>query len=393
MLPLGALVGAVAAGHGADRYGRRWAVALAAFAFAAGWYTLAAGNIDFGRLLTGVGCGASTLVGPVYIGEVAPTKWRGMCGAGFQLVLTLGILAVYSAGAGDKGAHTLLWRRLAVGGAVLPTFLLAGVLILPETPRFLTMVGRDAEAARALQLLHGGAPGSRRIVTEAQEQARAASAAPSSAPTDVFRRLVHAWRPLCIGIGLSFAQQLTGINAVVFFSSEILVEAGVGHNANGVAVGVAFVQLVSTLVGVLLVERLGRKPLLFASSMLMASSCFAIAIGARAGGTDGANLIAASLMLYMVGFSTGMGPVPWLMISEILPQDVRGAGAGLVGALNWLSGMACAATFPPLFAHSPPMTFGLYGGVCICAAIFVHRAVPETKGRTLESLEVEMATR
>ncbi|XRB24635.1 sugar transporter [Pseudoscourfieldia marina] len=412
MLPLGALGGALAAGHGADRFGRRWAVALAACAFSLGWTIFAGRGITFGRLLTGVGCGASTTVGPTYIAELAPTRLRGICGAGFQLCLTIGILAVYSAGADDKQDKGT-WARLAVGGVIPPTILLlAGAALLPESPRFLHMVGKDADAARVLQELHGGegTVGTKNLVAEAQVLARTAapnangavangtaatlqSTGGMSTEQPLWRRLANAWRPLCIGIGLSIAQQFSGINAVVFFAGEILLATGIGHDANDVAVGVAVIQVLATFAGVLLVERMGRRPLLLASSTLMASACFAIAATAEASSATAARVTAAALMLYMVGFSTGMGPVPWLMLSELMPQNVRGGATGLVAAINWICGMACAATFPVLFAFSPSTTFGLYGGVCLCAIAFVRVAVPETKGRSLESLEVELAAR
>ncbi len=389
----GAALGALAAGGLADRFGRRLVIIVTAALFAAGAIVSAVAPdlavLLVGRVLVGAAIGVASMLTPLYLAEMAPPEKRGGVVSLNQLFITIGILVSYLAGYGLANVAEG-WRWMLGLGAVPGVILGIGMAMLPESPRWLAGHGRPQEAEAALRRLRGGTD----IAEELRELRR--DVAPSgrrvaSAATLLAPRLR---RPLVVGIGLAFFQQVTGINTVIYFAPTILQKAGLSSASSAIlaTAGIGLVNVVMTLVSIRLIDRLGRRPLLLVSLAGMALSLLALAFG-QAQGTGGplayATLI--SLCAYVAFFAIGLGPVFWLLISEIFPLGVRGRAMGVATVGQWLFNLIVTATFLDLVAVlGAPGTFVVYAGLTLAALGFTAKLVPETKGRTLEAIEADL---
>ena len=388
----GAAAGALVAGSLADRFGRRTVIIVTAGVFMVGSLaSAAAGTLALllvGRVVVGIAIGVSSMLTPLYLAEMAPPARRGAIVSLNQLCITLGILVSYLAGYGLAGFGDG-WRWMLGLGAVPGLILATGMSFLPESPRWLAGHGRAQEAEAALRRLRGGGDVGREWANLRRDVAPAGLSAPLSALWAPSLR-----RPLLIGVGLAFFQQVTGINTVIYFAPTILQSAGLSSASSAIlaTAGIGLVNVTLTLVSIWLVDRLGRRPLLIVSLAGMALSLAALALG-EAIGTSGALAAVAmvSLCAYVAFFAIGLGPVFWLLISEIFPLAVRGRAMGVATVGQWVFNLVVTATFLNLVTGlGAASTFALYAVATVAGLAFTVALVPETKGRSLEAIEADL---
>jgi sugar porter (SP) family MFS transporter len=390
-LLLGAMVGAGVSGALSDRLGRRTIILVAAVIFAVGAIGAAlspsVGVLIFFRFVLGLGVGTASALVPSYISESAPTDVRGSLSSLFQLAITVGILVAYLVNAVFAPLGDWRWP---LGLAAVPALvLLVGMYFLPETPRWLISQDRDAEARRVLERTRSG----EEIEAEIEEIRRVEEETKEQAG---YRELLAAWvRPMLVaGIGLAIFQQFVGINTVIYYAPTIIKSTGLANVASIIAtVGIGVVNVLMTVVAILIIDRVGRKPLLFAGLAGMVVSLGVI--GGAFLDPSLAGIISwvtlAGLMLYVASFAVSFGPLLWVMLPELFPLRVRGAGAGVSALSNWGANFVVSQAFLPLVALiGTTAVFWILAGICVVATIFIYFLVPETRGRSLEQIETDL---
>lgn len=391
MLLVGAAAGAFAAGRIADRIGRKKTLMISVLLFIAG-VLLAAECPTYilllvGRVTVGLAIGSISTVVPLYIGELAPTRQRGALVSLNQLALSIGILTAYLVDYGLSGSGD--WR-LMFGLAVVPSVgLLAGILFLRESPHWLIRQGREDEARAALARV--------RTPSEIEPEIAAVHAVSMRQQAGARATLSSAVRPLLVlGVLLAVFQQVTGINSVLYYAPSLLHGAGFGHSdallAN-VVNGVVSVGM--TGLAIWLLDRVGRRPLLITGTAGMAAGMAITALSFLAGRqlTGTLAIVAlAGLVIYTGSFAVGMGPVFWLLIAEIYPLTVRGAAMSVATLANWAANFVVTISFLTLVgAFGGHWVFFLFAFLTLVALAYFYRAVPETKGRSLEDIERGLA--
>ncbi|KAL0699707.1 hypothetical protein Bca4012_055829 [Brassica carinata] len=388
---VGAMVGAIASGQIAEYMGRKGSLMIAAIPNIIGWLTISfAKDTSFlymGRLLEGFGVGIISYTVPVYIAEIAPQNMRGTLGSVNQLSVTVGIMLAYLLGL------FVPWRILAVLGVLPCTLLIPGLFFIPESPRWLAKMGLTDDFETSLQVLRGFDTD---ITIEVNEIKRSvASSGKRSAIRFVDLKRRRYYFPLMVGIGLLVLQQLGGINGVLFYSSTIFASAGVS-SSNVATFGVGAVQVVATAVATWLVDKSGRRLLLMISSIGMTISLVIVAVAfyLKEFVSPDSNMYNILSMVSVVGVVTmviacslGMGPIPWLIMSEILPVNIKGLAGSIATLANWFVSWLVTMTANMLLAWSSGGTFTLYALVCGFTVAFVSLWVPETKGKTLEEIQ------
>ncbi|MGI3900670.1 MAG: sugar porter family MFS transporter [Janthinobacterium lividum] len=395
---LGAAVAAAFAGSVSDRYGRRPVILVTALIFVVGSlvsaFATALWMLLVGRLLVGLGIGVSSMLAPLYLSETAPAENRGAMVSLNQLMITTGILVSYLIGYAFAAGGE--WRWMLGLGALPGVILAGGMLALPESPRWLAGHGHVADARRALEALRGSGESARQIEAEldkieadlAQEKRRVGGI-PLSDPS--------LRMPLIVGVGLAIFQQVTGINTVIYFAPTIFQAAGLSSASASIlaTAGVGAVNVAMTLVAIRLIDRVGRRALLLVGLAGMAASLVVLGGGflLGAGGALGW-VTAASLTAYVGFFAVGLGPVFWLLISEIFPTAARGRCMSIATVANWGFNLIVALTFLDLVdVFGRPATFFLYAVLTALGFLFTLRLVPETRGRDLEDMEDAWAER
>jgi MFS transporter, SP family, sugar:H+ symporter len=407
---LGCAAGAFLAGRVSDAFGRRAALFGAAILFAlSAWGSgIAGGSVEFViyRLIGGFAVGAASVICPAYIAEIAPAAIRGRLATLQQLAIVLGlfaaflsnfIIAHFSGGAGSvwllgfQAWQWMFWVELLPCAAFF-----IGLIFIPESPRYLVAAGRPADAARAFT----------RLAPHADAEAQVAEVTRSldSGHQPVFRDLWDAARrrlhPIVwVGMAIAALQQLVGIN-VVFYYGEVLWRAAGFSETDALKINVigGVINITATLVAIALIDRIGRKPLLIIGSVGMAvflgvlATVFAGAPTAADGSLalSSANgttaLIAANL--YIVCFGISWGPVMWVLLGEMFPNQLRGAALSLAGLVQWGANFAVTITFPMLLAGiGLGGAYGIYAFFAAFSAYYAWKFVRETKGRTLEQMD------
>lgn len=395
---LGCIPGAMFAGFLSDRFGRRKVLFACAILYAVSGILSAAPRTftEFllARLLSGLGIGASSMICPVYIAEMAPARLRGRFGTMFQLGIVTGIFVTLFVNAriqslGDEAWNTQMGWRWMLGAEALPAVFLIGLLFFVcESPRWLIQMGREAEARSILERV-----GNRQ---SADEEIGAVRQVLQQKESSFWELISHPrFRlPLVIAVLLMAFSQFSGINAIMYYSTKIFTTAGVGVKDSFTASAVVgLVNLVFTFVAIAFVDRAGRRPLL-----LIGLSAQAIALGAVGwmfkSGVQGSALLFA-IVAFIAAFAMALGPIPWIVCSEIFPLRVRGRAMSIATFVIWTSCYVVAQTFPMLNDSpkiGPAITFWIYAGCSLAALLFVFFIVPETRGRTLEEIEATMAT-
>jgi sugar porter (SP) family MFS transporter len=391
--PGGAAIGAAVAGYISDRIGRRRVILGAGLLFIAGAVISAlaqdVGTLLIGRFLVGLAIGVASMLSPLYLAEISPAGDRGAIVSLNQLCITGGILASYLVGYALAHASGG-WRWMLALGAVPGLVLSIGMLVLPESPRWLAGHGRMEDADAVLRRLRGADDAAAELSTLrtdlAREGGRLVSAHELLAP--------RLRRPLIIGIGLAMFQQITGINTVIYFAPTIFESAGLPSAATSIlaTAGVGAVNVIMTIVSIRLIDRLGRRQLLFWSLGGMAVTLLVLSAAFYAGASGQLAWIAVvSVAAYVGFFAIGLGPVFWLLIAEIFPLALRGRAMSLATVANWGFNLIVSATFLGLVgALGSAGAFLVYAVLSLVALAFVAQMVPETKGRSLEQIEAAL---
>ncbi len=385
----GAFVGALAGGSLTDRLGRRNVLFGTSLLFALGAVFTAFVNtpewLVVGRVIVGLAIGLASFVVPLYIGEVSPPELRGALVTANQLLITIGILVSY--GVNYLFAYEGGWRYMFAIAAIPAVLMFLGLFLLPESPRFLLAQGREAAARAALARATTTDAQTERLLSDLrQELGREPAHAPWSA---VLRPGVRT--ALWIGVGLAIFQQVTGINTVIYYAPTIFQQAGLESASAAIlaTAGVGVVNVVFTVVSQFLLDRVGRRALLLwgIGGMVLGLIALGLSFLSRSAGLPAA----LSLALYIAAFAIGLGPVFWLLIAEIYPQDVRGRAMSVATMANWGSNLIVALTFPLLIqAAGPTPTFFIYAAVTVLAFVFVLRLVPETRGKTFDQIQRDL---
>jgi SP family sugar:H+ symporter-like MFS transporter len=407
---VGSAIGAFGAGRMADAIGRRNVMMLAAVLFLASALLAGAASgsevFIFARIIGGLGVGAASVISPVYISEVTPASIRGRLTSVQQVMIITGLTGAFVANfvlaryAGGSTAPFWLgfpaWRWMFWLQAIPAAIYLVALFVIPESPRFLMAKGREADAHRVLVRLFGTVEADRKVV-----EIRNSLAADHHKPklSDLRDKTTGKIRPiLWAGIGLAIFQQLVGIN-VVFYYGAVLWEAVGFTEDNALQINIlsGVLSIAACLFTIATVDKIGRKPLLLVGSAGMAMTLAVVAWAFSTAVTDAAGavslpghngmiaLIAANL--YVIFFNGSWGPVMWVMLGEMFPNQIRGSGLAVSGFAQWIANAAISVSFPAL-AVSPGLAVTYFGYAFFAAAsfFFVRKMVHETAGRELEDM-------
>ena len=416
---IGCIIGSALSGLLATRLGRKKSLIIAGLLF----FISALGSMDpefllfehgkptysllimfnIYRVIGGVGVGLASAICPMYIGEVAPSGIRGMLVSWNQFAIIFGQLVVYFVNFFILGDHiqpvveemgkgiaaitpaaqwtvTTGWRYM-FGSEAVPAGLFALLIcFVPETPRYLVSVGQDQKALHVLTRINGESKASQ-ILQDIKD----------TMVVKTEKLMTYGFMCIFIGIMLSVFQQAVGINAVLYYAPRIFGDMGM-QDPMMVTVFMGVINIIFTLVAIFTVEKWGRKPLLICGSLGMAIGAFGVALTF---GHEGMEMVTAvSIMVYSASFMFSWGPICWVLIAEIFPNTIRGGAVAIAVAFQWIFNFIVSSTFVPMFnMHLTEgddfghwFTYGLYGIICVIAALFVWRLVPETKGKTLEDM-------
>jgi MFS transporter, SP family, galactose:H+ symporter len=385
---IGAIIGSAGAGTLADRIGRRLTLLVAGVVFGVGAvisaFAPAIGVLLAGRLIVGIAIGFSSVVAPLYISEVAPAPVRGALVSLYQFAITVGILVAFLVDYALAGSGAWRWM---LGLAVAPSLVLvAGMIPLPESPRYLFKIGKGDAARDELRRIAG----SNEIALE--ERAIEASLAAKNAGLEAFRTPAVR-NALILGVALAVLQQITGINTVIYYGPQVFQMAGMASDVASILATalVGVINVLLTLVAIFYVDRLGRKPLLYAGCAGMFVALAALSFAFAQPHLQGSlvNIALVSLMLYVGSFAYSLGPIVWLLISEIFPLQSRALGMSICTLANWAANFLVSQFFLSMvqwFGRSA--TFAIYAALCIVTVVVVWRGVPETKREILEDISL-----
>ena len=416
---IGCIIGSALSGFLATNLGRKKSLIIAGLLF----FVSALGSMDpeflffeYGqptfsllimfniyRVIGGIGVGLASAICPMYIGEVAPSNIRGMLVSWNQFAIIFGQLVVYFVNFFILGDHiqplveemgkgiaainpaaqwtvTTGWRYM-FGSEAVPAGLFALLIcFVPETPRYLVSIGQDQKALGILSKINGSTKAAQ-ILQDIKD----------TMVVKTEKLLTYGWMCIFVGIMLSVFQQAVGINAVLYYAPRIFGDMGM-ENPMVITVFMGVVNILFTLVAIFTVEKWGRKPLLIYGSPGMAIGALGVAVTFGHAGME--FVTAASIMVYAASFMFSWGPICWVLIAEIFPNTIRGGAVAIAVAFQWIFNFIVSSTFVPMFnMHLSEgddfghwFTYGLYGIICVIAAVFVWKLVPETKGKTLEDM-------
>lgn len=382
---VGSVIGAAANGVLADIYGRKKIIIATALIFIAGslmcGYAATAGWLIFSRIIIGIAVGMISFVAPIYLSEIAPEKIRGSLVSLYQLALTAGILLSYLIN--RIFANTELnWRWMLGSGTVPAVILLTGILFLHDTPRWLISKNRIDEARQVF----------RRILKKEEVEAHISEIQETLSTSSEKQKVkIKKWMlmPVFVGVGLMFVQICTGINTIIYYTPTIFNLAGFSDNISAIyaTIGIGLVNFLMTFIAIAYIDKFGRKPLLYIGLSGMLIGLFILS-GAFAMGESGKWLAVASVVIYIASFAMSLGPICWIMVSEIMPLKIRGFAMSAATVANFAFNFIVVLSFLPMleiFGKAP--TFFVFGLITILSLFFVYFFVPETKGISLEKIE------
>jgi sugar porter (SP) family MFS transporter len=405
---VGAIIGALFCGRITDLLGRKKVILASAVIFAAGalWSGLAASSAQLiaARLFLGIAIGVSSFAVPLYIAEISPAKIRGRLVSMFQLMITIGILVSYLSDlffADD--ANPACWRPMFYIGVVPAVILFAGMWFLPETPCWLLLKGREDESRRILSCVENPA-----FIETSLSQIKAGVA--QDKERSGWREIFKPWlrNALIIAVGIMFFQQSVGINTIMYYCPKIFLMAGFAGNISAIwaSVGVGAVNVVFTIVALSFVDRLGRRKLYFLgmSGIFVSLVCLALCFAFNHYlGDAGKWLSIVLVFLYIIFFAISIGPLGWLIITEIFPLKVRGLGSSIGSLSVWVFNSIVAFTFFKIVnaltlpgteitvqgeqSGNPAGAFLFYALIALAGIIWGYFYIPETKGVALDKIE------
>jgi len=385
----GTVIGSLVGGWPADRFGRKatllW-IGVLYFVGAVG--SGLATNVSLfitARVIGGLGIGISTVVAPLYISEIAPPKYRGRLAGMFQFNIVFGILIAFVSNALLAGIGENAWRWM-LGVAAFPSLLYAALCFgLPESPRWL--LGRKGDRAGGLEVLQRIEPDASKAEIEAEaDEIMAASSERASSSHFWTRRLS---KPILLAILIAFFNQLSGINAILYFAPRIFELTGLGAKAALLqSIGIGVTNLVFTFVGLWLIDRLGRRTLLFIGSFGYIAS---LGLVAWAFFTEHYSIVPVCIFAFIAAHAIGQGAVIWVFISEIFPNRHRAEGQALGSFTHWIFAALLTTFFPKMVSALPPgYVFSFFAGMMVLQLIWVKTMVPETKGVPLEQIQKQL---
>ncbi len=403
---IGCILGGLIGGWVSTRIGRKRGLIIAALFFLVSALGAAApefpfapighggpaymANFVFYRILGGIGVGLASMLSPMYIAEIAPPKVRGNLVAWNQFAIIFGMLVIYfvnfgisKVGSGDAWLNAIGWRYMFLSGTIPAGLFLLLLLFVPETPRYLMLKGDEAGARAVLD----------KLVTPQEAEKEMGEIRASFREHHSGKLFSYGALLVFVGVMLSVMQQFVGINVVLYYATDIFKGMGFTTNASLFqTIIVGAVNLIFTTVAIFTVDRFGRRPLQMIGALVMAVSMATLGTAFWLGGEG--MLALCAMLLYTAGFAVSWGPVTWVLLSEIFPNQIRGKAMAVAVAVQWVANYLVSWTFPILdnnpylvehFKHG--FAYWIYGGMSVLAALFMWRMVPETKGKTLEQME------
>jgi sugar porter (SP) family MFS transporter len=388
---IGAFLGAVFSGRLADHFGRKRLLVLDAIIFIIGTILTSVATSIFtiiiGRIIVGIAIGVSSYVAPLYISEISPPKYRGALVSLNQLAITIGILISYVVDYYFAAGGA--WRSMFGLGVIPAALLLIGMFTLPDSPRWILAIGQEEQALAVLHKIRGHGPHAIKEFEEIKESLKQQKGNWRM----LFSKTI---RPtLVIGAGLALFQQVSGINTIIYYAPTIFNMAGFHQATTAIlaTMGVGVVFVIFTVIALPLIDTLGRRPLLFIGISAMSLSLIALSWAFEANSQTALLKWTAmgSMVVFIAGFAISLGPIMWLMISEVFPLKVRGLGSSIATCVNWASNWLVTITFLTLVQFvGPSGTFLIYFIIGIITILFVYNWIPETKGVSLEKIEANL---
>ncbi|GJQ84965.1 hypothetical protein Trydic_g565 [Trypoxylus dichotomus] len=392
---VGGMLGGASTGFVAERFGRKGglllnnilvvlAVIFEGTAKVANSYEM----IIVGRFLIGINSGLNAGLAPMYLNEISPVNLRGAIGSVYQLVITISILVAQILGLGSILGTAQLWPTLLVLTIVPAVFQLVTLPICPESPKYLLLSkNKEIEAQRSLTWLRGSGS-----VQDEMDEMRQEYEAAKLMPTITIKELVSSVAlriPLIISLVMMIAQQLSGINAVIFYSTQIFIGAGLTPQAATYAtLAVGAINVLMTVVSLVLVEKAGRKTLLLVGfgGMVIDTFLLTIALQFAETSTVAKYLCVCLVIIFIILFATGPGSIPWFLVSELFSQSARPAATSLAVSINWIANFFVTIGFPTLQLAIGSYVFIIFTIILVLVTIFIYKKVPETKNKTMEEI-------
>ncbi len=394
---VGAVLGAAANGVLADVYGRKKVIIATAIIFAIGsilcGFATSVNWLIAGRMILGLAIGMVNFVVPLYLSEISPQKVRGMLVSLYQLAITAGILFSYLINR-VFALSEYNWRWMLGSGLIPALILLIGISFLGDTPRWLISKKREKEAKDIFQKIEPDGNADEHIAEIKSTIAKSESSKKSS-------QAFQSWMlmPIIVGIGMMFMQICTGINTIIYYTATIFQAAGFTDTLGALyaTIGVGVVNFAMTFVAIFFTDKIGRKPLLYAGLLGVTISLFVLGGSFYLTDILGDKLkwvAVGSVVFYIACFAFSLGPIGWIIVSEIMPLKIRGLAMSICTMANFGFNFLVALTFPVLLEHiGEAYTFWIFGFVGIFSLWFTFFYIPETKGRSLEQIEKNWAKR
>ena len=401
---IGAMIGALVSGYLSDRFGRKRIILAAAVIFLLG--AIGCGSADgvtglmAARIFLGIGIGVASFSTPLYLAEISPASIRGTLVSMFQLLITVGLLGAFlSDSAIADDANNSCWRNMFYVGVIPAIILLVGMFFLPESPRWLLSKGHEAEAIKILEKIEDPS-----IIAEEVNKMKS-DIAQTKEELSITETFKQKWMfyPLMLAVLIMFFQQAVGINTVIYYGPSIFQKAGFesGEAALMAQVSVGVVNVIFTIASLFLIDRIGRRKLFFLGMTGMVVTLLMISYGFISlsdAGSNGRYLVVASMLLYIVFFAISMGPLGWLIITEVFPVKVRGVGSSIGSLANWGFNSLIVWTFYKSIkgftnffggdeSYGTAGVFCMFAAIALIGIIWGYFFLPETKGKKLEDIE------
>nr|XP_023925751.1 sugar transporter ERD6-like 5 isoform X1 [Quercus suber] len=369
IMTIGGMVGAVISGKLADIIGRKYGAWL----------------LDLGRLSLGFGYGLTCYVAPTYLSEITPKNLRGGITSVSMAMIPVSVSVAYLIGS------VINWRALALIGAIPCLLLLFGLFFIPESPRWLTKIGQEKEFEAALQHLRGKNVNISEEAADIKDYTENIQKIPEDKILDLFQQKYS--HLLIVGIGLMVLQQFGGLNGYAYYMNEIFELAGVPSIIGFIVVSIP--QIPAIALGSILIEKFGRRTLLMVSVTGECLGCFLTGLSFVLQNLNWwmeatPTLMLSGIVVFEVSYSLGIGSIPWIIISEIFPINIKGSAGSICNAVSWFCTWLVSFTFNFLVEWSPAGTFFIYGSMSCLGVLFIAKLVPETKRRTLEEIQASL---
>nr|ACU24752.1 AT02749p [Drosophila melanogaster] len=385
LMTLGAAFSCIPVGVLIGKIGRKTTMLILLPPFFIGWLLiLLASHIAMlllGRFVVGFCGGAFCVACPMYVTEIAQVQYRGTMGCFFQLLIVFGILYAFVVGGFVKTFY------FNIACAILPVIFFVLMIFMPESPIFLAQKGKAEKAEKSLKFLRGKDAD---VSGELKEMSAEGQKEKASVGKILCRRITL--KGLFLSIGLMLFQQMTGINAIIFYSTFIFETAGSTLEPRISTIIVGIVQAIATIISILVIEKVGRKILLLVSACMMGISTLIMALYFGMLMKSGVGWLALiAVCVFIIGFSLGFGPVPWLMMAELFAEDVKALAGSIAGTTNWCFAFIVTLLFPVLNdIIGATACFAIFFGFAVAAFVFILFLIPETKGKTLNEIQAKM---